>query len=188
MKRFPIPLIVVVSAMLLGACGSVDREAIPAASAGATVPNDNRGQLVGQVASGVPRPEQFDTQQGVLHRSGGPYVPASEAESTAAGLLGCAGPVAPQASAFKGGACAGVTTVFYDSAASAYAAHPDWGVASVGTDRELYFVTIHGQVKFFPKTMAAAGADGVTVDHMNVAIDATTGEVVGSGTAGTPLS
>lgn len=173
--------------LTLSACGVVASSTQQVSSGGNVVPSGNVGPLAGTAPSDLPKPTQFDNQTGVLHHTGGPYISSAVAATAAATTLGCASPNAPQTGLTGGGACSGSTVRFYPSAAAAFAANPDWGVASIGQDREVYFVTIHGRIKFFPKTMSAQGNNGVSVDHFNVEIDATTGDVIGSGTAGSPL-
>lgn len=129
----------------------------------------------------LPFPYENDAVAGVVRRSGGPYVSpeqvrisVSESSNRGIGAFKC-----------PDGTCRIIST-FFERYDSAQAAHPDWQVANgAASDREVYLVSVLGKITFTPK---AAGSGVVEADHWNVTIDATSGALLGGGTAGTPLT
>jgi hypothetical protein len=62
-----------------------------------------------------------------------------------------------------------------------------WGpVQSWTAEREVFLVTVKGRIRFQPKSVSL-DANNLFVDHMNFQFDATTGDIRGLGTLGTPL-
>jgi hypothetical protein len=144
-----------------------------------------------QLANGPvspPSPESSSSQPGMLTASGGPYLALATIKAQAATSLGCATTPGSQVDVV-GGICDSVSATPILNHAEAMKFHSDWGTpGGVGPTREVYLVTVHGHIKFFPKTVEVNAANGVWVDHFNIEIDATTGSVLGQGTLGSPLS
>lgn len=77
---------------------------------------------------------------------------------------------------------------FYQRYDDAYAEYGSsgWGyVGTLGHDREVYLVSVHGHIGFCPRALNVDCP--VYAEHSNGIYDATTGEGMGGGTAGTPL-
>jgi hypothetical protein len=51
----------------------------------------------------------------------------------------------------------------------------------------MYYATVHGAMKFVPSSGPYGKPSPVSIDHWNVVIDATTGEIISVGTSGNPL-
>lgn len=118
-----------------------------------------------------------------LHQSGGPYTPQSSVEAEATAALGCS--VGNAQAAYPGTHCDSVSVQFFDRYDQATATDSTWpAVSALGADREVYLVTVHGSMEFTPRALDTAP---VAIDHWNLVVDATTGDIMSSGTAGTPL-
>lgn len=128
-------------------------------------------------------PVSLENQPGVRRRTGGPYVDRQAIIESIRKDFGC-GEALPDASV-----CKTVVVQFYDRYESAFAEHGrSWPFASVfARDREVYLVTLRGDLNSVARFKTLARAAPTRVDHWNYQIDASTGEVMGSGTAGTLL-
>ena len=121
---------------------------------------------------------------GALQHSGGPYVSQSSVQNAAAATLGCS--IGTAQAGFPGTHCDSVSIQFFDRYDQAMAVtNGTWPPDSaLSPDREVYLVTIHGSMQFTPR---APISSPVAIDHWNLVVDAATGDIISSGTAGTPL-
>lgn len=106
------------------------------------------------------------------HRSGGPYLTEAEVRQRALALTRCEEATAR---------CDGAVVRFFPSYASAYqafGASPWQYMGGFGHDREVYLVTVYGALPFCPRGPPMIGGGGCPIyrDHLNMVIDATTGE------------
>lgn len=133
----------------------------------------------------IPFPDQSGFPSGtVLHHSGGPYIPQQAAARAAVATLGCS--VGTAQTGYPGTHCDSVSVTFFTRYEEGWnRMGPGWGFVNAwGPDREVYYVTVHGTLKWSPKTLAAST---IETDHWNVQVDATTGQVMSTGTSGAPL-
>lgn len=134
----------------------------------------------------IPFPDETGFPPGtVRHHSGGPYVSQVAAAQAAMATLGCS--VGTAQADFQGTRCDSASTKFFSRYDDGWGEMgPGWGFVNAwGPDREVYYVTVHGLLKFTPRTPFVSS--GIETDHWNVQIDATTGEVMSTGTSGAPL-
>lgn len=136
----------------------------------------------------LPAGALLDDQPGVRRRTGGPYAAIEGVKAQVGTSLGCATTPGIQANTIDG-RCESIVTTSVMTYSDAMKAHPDWGTpGGIGPDREVYFVTMRGRFKFFPRSMRADAKDGIWTEYFNFEIDATTGDLLGRGTQGSPLA
>lgn len=135
-------------------------------------------------SSAPPFPYDNDTAPGVLHHTGGPYQSQSQVQDALLATLGCT--LGGPQSGFPGTACSSVTVRFYSKFDQAYIANPSWSLISAwASDREVYFVSVRGHIQFSAHDPVGTP---IVSDHYNAEIDATTGQILGAGTQGVPVS
>lgn len=150
------------------------------------------GDVVEAPGSPAPFPTFMENEPGVRHRSGGPYISEEIAIDRVREHL-C--PESVKVLHLPGARdCAKYefTARFFPRYEDAYIEHgpKGWGfVAGWARDREVYLVSVKGTIEAYDlfKAPGEAGTDPETIDHWNAEIDATTGEILGQGTAGEPL-
>lgn len=194
--KLPLQMVMLAATIgLCGACGAAGSSSqtsslVNGKAAAPSVANlfPRTGAKVGP-GDKLPAPDSFANQPGIAHHSGGPYLTPADIQLAAAKDRGCAQPFAVQLHVgIDGGRCTGVSVSFYPRVDAALAARPDWQAPSAdAADREIYLVTIHGRLHFFPISTRIIDQAGYWADHWNEEVDPTTGAVLGGGTAGTPF-
>lgn len=129
-------------------------------------------------AGRLPFPKSLDSQPGMRHRTGGPYRTAAEVRQTVATRLGCGTP---------GRHCDAILVKFFSRYEDATEAYDQNGAFASGlaSDREVFLVTVKGRLDHLVR--GGLSAASLVVDHWNLTVDATTGEVASGGTNGEQL-
>lgn len=135
---------------------------------------------------GIPFPKDLDSQPGLRHRSGGPYVSADYVRKKASDLLEC-GSRDPLRQ------CDQVVVKFFPRYQDAAEAHLKSGAFASGlaSDREVYLVSVKGKLDMPRRSMQAQLRHNpmtFVVDHWNYQVDAATGDFMAGGTAGDVLN
>lgn len=130
----------------------------------------------------VPFPVSLEDQPGVRRRSAGPYVTQDRVIRRVLDHLACG-------KEGTSNVCTSVVVQFYSRYEDAWRNHSaSWGfVSAFARDREVYFVTVRGDIDLATTARTLNANAEKRADHWNYQVDATTGEILGSGTAGVPL-
>lgn len=130
-----------------------------------------------------PFPVSQENQPGVRRRSGGPYVSQDKVVATVLDHLRCG-------KAESKNVCRSIVVEFHARYEDAWRRQgASWGfVSAFACDREVYFVTVRGEIDLTTTARTLNDNAVKRADHWNYEIDGTTGEILGSGTAGTPLA